>query len=96
MATLIKNHQEITIGAEEVEFRFRHESIESVDSPTQTVIIKTDSDNDGTIQFAAGDEEFTTQKAWGPDETVFITIRNGTKNLKAKGSAAGQKFVVMV
>lgn len=97
MATAIKNHEEVTIGVAETEYEFTKESIGSCEQPTQLVIIKTNSANTaGSLQFAAGNETFTSQKTIGPDETVYISIKNGQKNLKVKSTVAGQKFHVMI
>jgi hypothetical protein len=97
MATLIKNGQEVTIGIEEVEYQFTDESIDTCDSPVQMVIIETNTANSaGSLQFAAGAETFSSQKTRSGGEKHYISIKNGTRNLKVKSTAAGQKFTPMI
>ena len=93
MATTIKIGEEVTVGTTATEY-FLDASTAQVDSLNFTAAIYTDSANSGTIQFSIGGTP-SAERAVPADKNVIMSgIQNGTKNLWAEGSAAGQKFTV--
>jgi len=94
MATTIQIGEEVTVGTTAVEYVI-DETTATITKPTADLPVRTKSDNSGTIQFSVGATPGSGQEAVAADKTrLIVGVQNGYKNLWAKGSAAGQKFIV--
>lgn len=92
MATMIKSGYEITVGTDEIEYEFADLDRSQVIETTITIMVKTG--NSGTIQFSKGTAVAADHHAAASEEKIVMDIKNGYTNLRAKGSASGQKFSV--
>lgn len=88
---LVLTGQDITVGTTETEYQFSDMKISNVAQP---IYIHVDADNTGTIQFTTGTPVVAGTKAWAAGAKIPWRIYNGSQNLTAQGSLAGQKFVV--
>lgn len=94
MAQTIKLGEEVTVGATPVEYII-DETNAKIDKPFFVAVIYTASANSGTIKFSVGETPPAAQRAVAADKTMVMQgILNGTYNLWAVGSGAGQKFTV--
>lgn len=90
--TLINNGDKITVGTTEVEYQLNDDQI--YERHSQLLYIKVDDGNTGTIQFSVGVAVGANHHPWPAGSKFPITVRNGIKNLRAKGSAASQVFTI--
>ena len=81
---------EITIGTTDTEYTIAEAGL--LGNP-QEVTVECLSTNSGTIQFSVGETPPVTAHAHAAGEKRVFTV-GGSKKLWAKGSGAGQKFVI--